>query len=253
MKQSERDSKLERGLRAYADAAKAGGTLTSFRKRLGSWPVYAAAAGSALALSTSAMADIITGTEGTFPPGNIGFSGYRQFEGGFSSVAIFLRGTGAAIAGAGFAGNRFSADIEAFHNSQVVAFGPLGTNTVFSDTGLLRSGFFCQPSRCGSTVRGSGGAWPANGTAFAAFELSNGDVGWLEIAMRSNQHGVPDDVTILGWAYNDVPGQPIHIGTVPEPSTLALALLATGSAGVLAWRRRRKAAAQEASVSTGKR
>jgi hypothetical protein len=48
-------------LAAYAQSVKASGAVANFFKdRLNNWPIYAAAAGSALALSTSAMADIIS-------------------------------------------------------------------------------------------------------------------------------------------------------------------------------------------------
>src|SRR5277367_1833326 len=59
MKRAEQDNKLQSGLQAYADSVEASGALTGFRQRLGNWPVYAAAAGSALAFSTSATANTI--------------------------------------------------------------------------------------------------------------------------------------------------------------------------------------------------
>src|ERR1700688_1744119 len=66
MKRRKRDRKLEAGLDAYAESVRANGAVANFFKdRLSNWPVYAAAAGSALALSTSAMADIIHNPGGT--------------------------------------------------------------------------------------------------------------------------------------------------------------------------------------------
>ena len=55
-------------------------------------------------------------------------------------------------------------------------------------------------------------------------------------------------MTVIDWAYNDVADALINAGegapaVVPEPSTMTMALLAAGSVGVLAWRRRRKEAA----------
>jgi hypothetical protein len=74
---------------------------------------------------------------------------------------------------------------------------------------------------------------------YAGFQLGNGDLGWLQIQVPTN-NAYPDELKILGYAYNDASGAPINAGqgaSVPEPS--ALGLLALGSAGVLAWRRRR--------------
>jgi hypothetical protein len=45
------------------------------------------------------------------------------------------------------------------------------------------------------------------------------------------------DGELLGWAYDDS-GAPMHVGTVPEPTTLGL--FALGAAGVALYRRRRK-------------
>jgi hypothetical protein len=64
----------------------------------------------------------------------------------------------------------------------------------------------------------------------------------LEVTSH-NGDGMADAVTVLNWAYNDG-SNPVNLGitvpggSVPEPS--ALGLLALGSAGVLAWRRRNR-------------
>jgi hypothetical protein len=50
------------------------------------------------------------------------------------------------------------------------------------------------------------------------------------------------NVTIQSWMYDDTPGQGVHV--IPEPATASMALLGLGAAGLLAWRGRRKAAAQ---------
>ncbi len=55
-------------------------------------------------------------------------------------------------------------------------------------------------------------------------------------------------VTLEKWAYNDTPDGQVHVenitgSTVPEPSTLSLALIGMGAGGVRAWRRRRQAQA----------
>ncbi len=59
-----------------------------------------------------------------------------------------------------------------------------------------------------------------------------------------NSVGYMTEIQALDWAYNDTAFGPIAAGegaAAPEPGTAALALLASGAAGLLAWRRRRRA------------
>jgi hypothetical protein len=58
--------------------------------------------------------------------------------------------------------------------------------------------------------------------------------------VRVNVNNSAGSFTVVDWAYENVSGQPIVTGVVPEPSTLGL--LAAGAAGVAALRRRRPAA-----------
>lgn len=58
--------------------------------------------------------------------------------------------------------------------------------------------------------------------------------------VRVNVNNSAGSFTVVDWAYENVSGQPIVTGVVPEPSTLGL--LAAGAAGVAALRRRRAAA-----------
>jgi hypothetical protein len=92
-------------------------------------------------------------------------------------------------------------------------------------------------------------------TGFAGFQLpasKGGGMGWLRVDIISqNNNDVPDEITAIDWAYNDAGGG-INAGqgipsAVPEPS--ALSLMAIGSAGVLAWRRRRSVGSASTSAS----
>jgi hypothetical protein len=82
-----------------------------------------------------------------------------------------------------------------------------------------------------------------NHTGFAGFELPSakgGGYGWIRFEQITGPDGKVDDLEAIDWAYNNAGGG-INAGqgvSVPEPS--ALGLLAMGSAGVLAWRRRRR-------------
>ncbi len=86
------------------------------------------------------------------------------------------------------------------------------------------------------------GAFTTGKTGIGGFKLPSskgGGEGWLRVEVSSiNGDSRPDELTVIDWAYNDAGGG-ISAGqetAVPEPS--ALGLLAMGSAGLLAWRRR---------------
>jgi hypothetical protein len=255
MKRKEQDNKLQSGLQAYADSVEASGALTGFRQRLGNWPVYAAAAGSALAFSTSATANTIVynGSSsgfGTNVGANIDGNGFGVFvTGGVSSIVSTPMFRTRAAGGAringgsismGLTSRRFATEPRSFPKGHSVTskgnFQP-ANSAILAHEAFLDDGI---PSR----------VW---GTAYAAIRLGNGDLGWMKIAVEGNFLGFPNSVAILSWAYNDVPGAPILTGetsnttaNTPEPSSLALALLATGAVGVLAYRRRKAAVSQAA-------
>ena len=86
------------------------------------------------------------------------------------------------------------------------------------------------------------GSWAKSQTGFAAFQLANGDLGWIRMEWTNTlgDNGV-DNLIAIDWAYNDQSGQSISTGqgivTTPEPSR---ALLMLAGAGTMALRRRRK-------------
>jgi hypothetical protein len=95
-------------------------------------------------------------------------------------------------------------------------------------------------------LSGSVGSFAFSKTGFAGFQLpasKGGGLGWMRFEVFDrNGDGFPDELQAIDWAYNNAGGG-INAGqtSVPEPS--ALGLLALGSAGVLAWRRRRETTA----------
>jgi hypothetical protein len=63
------------------------------------------------------------------------------------------------------------------------------------------------------------------------------DYGYIRISLSDTVEGQPRG--IVEYAYENT-GSGMNVGTVPEPSTFALlALMATGAAGLRAWRSRR--------------
>jgi hypothetical protein len=75
---------------------------------------------------------------------------------------------------------------------------------------------------------------------------ANQHFGWIRLDFHNSAGGYPISITAIDWAYNTIAGQSINAGqqslpsSTPEPGTTSLALLAAGSAGVLAWRKSRK-------------
>lgn len=228
-------------------------TSPEWRARLSTWGVYAAATGATLALASSADASIIYGVanvSASITP-NVSFDfastafqiGNHKVELGIGEINISTHfSVFAAIRGVG-PGPTLFADQGV---SSLIKFAPgqtvLPTSGGFSRYGLARA---IERNSALGTV--SFGNFASGKTGFAGFVLQNGssnlDFGWLRIKVSDpNSVGYMTEIQALDWAYNDAAFTPIVAGEgAPEPGTAALALLASGAAGLLAWRRRRTA------------
>ncbi len=89
------------------------------------------------------------------------------------------------------------------------------------------------------------GNWPRNGTpGLLGLSFTSGADqfnGWARIIADPGGLEGPESATLVDFAYNETPGDPIAAGEAPEPSSLAL--FGLGAAGIVALRKRRRPAA----------
>jgi hypothetical protein len=106
------------------------------------------------------------------------------------------------------------------------------------------SGYHYQFTISNKARKGKFTHFSNNHTGFGGFELpasKGGGYAWMRFDLITGPSGRVDDLETVDWAYNNAGGGiSAEQGAVPEPSSKALALLALGSAGVLAWRKRRQ-------------
>lgn len=252
---------LNRQLDAYAAVAK----THEPRNRWSRWPVYAAAAGAALAGASAASADIIYSgpLNLTGPSIDIAMNGRHgvsftvdfdvrrhlvsstTYQGGHSPSANLLHEFGLA--------GGYNASIFRDPAFSILFAKNFATGSPISGTDLAPEPFlgtaFSVLTHQGQLVS-TGGAGPRNNFpngGFLGFEMfaTNGqggavagpvELGWIHVQFDST---FPGSYEITGWAYNtDGPIDAGEISAIPEPGTMALMLLAAGAAGVLAWKRR---------------
>jgi hypothetical protein len=253
---------LKAKLDAY-EASSAVGSGAAAKKRQRTWPVYAAAAGSGLAMATSAEAGIVysgpqnvtlaprTNTGSASHSINIDGHGHNFVLGGYRSTVAHTF-VYAGVWGAGRGGLQVLHGGSSLKNlasgakisNGAGAFG--GSAPFFLRLKIATIGGATRPPQLGT--------WPQSHVGFGGFKFTSGGqshFGWIKLEWNGGTFGkatgIPTSITALGWAYETTPGLAIAAGAVPEPSTGVLALLASGSAGVLAWRKRRpRAAATEA-------
>ena len=222
------------------------------KPRSADWRAFAAAAGAALAATSAADAAIIysnTSVDVKLPgsaPYNASVAVKQPFTiAGFAENAIVERGPAQGSVFTNYAGVSGNAQFFGVGSTNRLALKfANGASIGGSYPEALAAFQFRNPNQVGGS---DGGYFKFGQTGIAGFKLPNGDLGWIRVeVIDRNGDNYPDELKFLGAAYNDVPGAPISAGqttsSVPEPSTTALALLAAGSAGVLAWRKRRTAA-----------
>jgi hypothetical protein len=265
--QSSPGTDLGRRLDDYAAAARASGSQR-WRRALLRRSAYAAAAGSSLAFTTAADAGImysgplnarITLLTGV-GPSTVGLK---------PKTSAQIPGLGAKMKLSFKQFSTFSGQIERFGAARVVGGSKFQflNKSGFNLSFLFRSG--TVPGKGSGAFRSSGvlkerhsfpfatnkmvrtyGNFSKGKTGFAGFRIRTGSLsgmplynyGWIRLRWDDflvAYKDFPQILTVIDWAYNTTSNAPIHIGDtgVPEPSTLVLALMAAGAAGVQAWRR----------------
>ncbi len=288
MKAQDSTLDLKRQLEAYAAATKVPAHNSGSRWR--KWSIYAAASGAALAGASAASADIIySGIQNiSFAAyGGIGrVSATRPISLNGNELFFQLQRYDNPLNGHGFPGHFTGTMNAGFRNSGAVfttggagsaknfAPGELISGAHKAGNALLASGFLngvgcgplsapvCTPGMTAVTT-GARGHLFFGGILGVEFNgrtsLGNPtppEYGWVRVAVADGPTrdvaGIPVTLTIIDWAYNT--NGPILAGqtaaAVPEPATLPMMLLAAGAAGVLAWKRRRKAAETASSPAT---
>jgi hypothetical protein len=230
----------------------------ALKRRFEKWPVYAAVTGAAMATATNASASIIY--SGLLDE-TISVASHLTNNRGYGHEVIPFKNTaGHSIAGfsigvshGSYAADKFG-DVELYGNG-VVNFllksnfaKHLSSGAKISGAGFVAGNHGVFDRFVSARLHQTYG-WAKTGKTqgFVGFEIEsvNGhakDYGWVKLAFSLNGNGYPDGVTVISWAYqnNGVAIQAGDTGIAPEPSTMALAILAAGAAGVAALRRVRK-------------
>lgn len=230
------------------------------QRRVRNWSVYAAATGSALAMATGASASIIhTGIVGrAFAPAlSVNPGGPYTHLGLIPGLSVKIHALD------NLAGPTFQLQLEASH-----------ANLFASDAALLAKNFALGAPLAPDSIIPSGptaivkafassslfGNFTADKPAFAGFSFTTAnhqhDYGWIELEFHNDSSGHPYYLDALAYGIDLNPGQTpgtlqagqVDDGFIPEPGTLSLAFLASGAAGVMALRRRRK---QSGAVNAG--
>jgi hypothetical protein len=246
-------SQLDERLHDYAAIARISATAKTLYRRAGNWPIYAAATGSALAMATGASASIITSgiVSGTFP------SGISVNAGGPTTQLGLIPGLSVKIhALSSPAGPSVQLQLLASHENIFFSqFSGMAKNFGFKSPiarGLLTGSGVGPTAIVQAFFSGhASGNFEAGKPGFVGLSfatgLGNTDYGWIELEFR-DKGGIPHTLEALAFGIDTNPGQTpgtllageVNNGFIPEPSTLSLAFLASGAAGVTALRRRRK-------------
>jgi hypothetical protein len=218
---------------------------TAWKENLNRWGAYAAAAGAAVALSTNADAEIFySGAQNI----TVSISQAKAFKIGTAAVQIQIvnHSSSFGIIRSANIGTHLTDGLNFFGSANGLnkyAPGQAIGGAPLADGGIL-AGNSAPLSSPGNNPRGQfGGSGIVDG--FVGFELKNGDLGWIQVKVTNDSDDLTTEIDVVDWAYSET-GGPINAGQTsdavsssPEPGIAALGLLASGAAGLAAWRKRK--------------
>ena len=221
----------------------------NFKQHLSNWRLYALAGGALASADTRATADIVyQSINQTLNPGQNGH--------------INLKSTGGADRPLGFGISIIynpSFQFSEFSNIPAQGAASLAGDTAFGGHGSLKfyaanvSNSLAKTFASGSGIGGSHQRRSAglgrktnqsfsigSGTRFVGFKTNGGGKGWIRLNL-SNSGGFPSLLQIIDLAYDTAggiaAGQMTAPAAVPEPGSMAMAILAAGATGLMALRR----------------
>jgi hypothetical protein len=253
------DTPLNRRLSLYATAARttAAGKLHG---RIGTWPVYAAAVGSAMAMATNASASIIycgpsnnycdpTGPHHSAPQVSATASGHKFVQPiGLDGAGHFFNLVASAAGSFGIVSAQAPSPVHVFVNGGASSLVRKFMTSAMIGGGPARASAEIVKFGSADSVKGNFQAGQPGfaGLSITSHSLGSGhnqvEYGWIRLEFMDGGNGFPRLLEAIDWAVGSK-GETIYAGeqtdAAPEPDTLSLALLASGAAGVTALRRRR--------------
>jgi hypothetical protein len=234
---------------SYSRRARQLEKLSAGRRRMRRGAAYASAAGAALAGASAAEAGIVYSGIQNATAQIPGVGAIEQDIESLSSAApVPLTLEMSVVRGFTFIGIPAyqGAGLEGFSGLSFAGTDPLAIN--FPAGSPITGPFSTSEAFVATTlyVGGLEGNFADGVPGFVGFLTGAGNKGWIQVQWDDNTgDGLPDRLTAIDWAYNDM-GGPINAGQtmltiVPEAGAAALvALIATGAVGVAALKKRKK-------------
>ncbi len=226
-----------------------------WKNHLASWKNYALAGGASLAAGTSADAQIVHTVVNQSLTGNNATSSFKFSINGHNVSAIekyapgpgpfFLSGGQGFLKATGIQFGRTAngpalnyANGSAINGTRGDANATAGLRAVFHEA----NGRWITDGNFGAVANATHRAATVQGYLGFQTQGANHDKGWIHVEVGPSTNGKAGVAfTVLDYAYNSS-GGPINAGqtsSVPEPGTMALALMAAGAAGIASIRRAR--------------
>jgi len=230
---------LERLLTKYScDRGTSNAQKAAWNQKLGNWKLFAVAGGAAMAATTQADAGIVYEA---FSPVKTVSAGNQQ------TITVTFKSTNQKFRMAA-AGGFLSLGQTAVAQKFITAGGGLAKNLAYGDAITGNSWRYASFRKSSGAAAGNFGS---SQSGFVGFYNSIMQAkGWIQVKVNS-----ATSFSVLAYAYATngdtiTAGQTTPTAAVPEPGTMAMGLLASGAAGLVALRKAKARVAAEAGAST---